>query len=101
MWPACSAPLRTIRLDEDVIPKWLLRILDLEESSTTASVAEEAGDKQQIGALRDFQVTLNAACAGSALNERHGSQPRKLKAETTPRSDHHPPRPPAVPTAGG
>lgn len=58
--------------DEDVIPKWLLRAFGVQEGSTTVSVAEEAGDKQQIGALRHFQFTLNGGVCRKCNNERLG-----------------------------
>ena len=45
--------------DEDVIPKWLVRAFNVQERTTTVSVAEEYGEKHQVKTLERFQVTLD------------------------------------------
>lgn len=44
--------------DEDVVPKWLLRLFDVQGPSTI-TVREEAGHPREVGSLRQFQVTLD------------------------------------------
>jgi hypothetical protein len=44
--------------DEDVIPKWLLRALEVEQGSTILKVGEESGLSHEVRKLRHFQVTL-------------------------------------------
>ena len=55
--------------DEDVIPKWLLRAFDVQEGSTTISVAEESGDKHEIKRLKHFQLTLDGGLCKKCNNE--------------------------------
>jgi hypothetical protein len=58
--------------DEDVIPKWMLRAFDVQDGSTTISVAEEGGPKQQVRPLGRFKVTLNGGLCMKCNNERLG-----------------------------
>jgi len=57
--------------DEDVIPKWLLRAFNA-QNSTTISVAEESGDKHEVKKLKRFQVTLDGGLCKKCNNERLG-----------------------------
>lgn len=58
--------------DEDVIPKWLLRALDIRPGTTTVNVGEEAGDRHEIGKLKHFKVTLDGGLCKKCNNERLG-----------------------------
>ena len=60
--------------DEPVIPKWLLCAFDLEEGSTTVSVAEEAGDKQSVAEGSASQVGKYVRQLGDG-----GGDPRECK----------------------
>jgi hypothetical protein len=58
--------------DEDVIPKWLLRALNVQEASTTVNVGEEYGEKQEVKKLKRFQITLDNGLCKKCNNERLG-----------------------------
>jgi hypothetical protein len=46
--------------DEDVIPKWALRALNV-QGPVTVGVREEAAEQQQIGKRRSFKLVLETA----------------------------------------
>lgn len=54
--------------DEDVIPKWLLRALDV-QGPAAVNVREEAGDPHEVRTLRHFQVTLDGGLCNKCNNE--------------------------------
>jgi hypothetical protein len=51
------------------IPKWLLRAFGVQKGSTAVTVAEEYGEKQQVRALKHFQVTLDDGLCRKCNNE--------------------------------
>jgi hypothetical protein len=58
--------------DEDVIPRWLLRVLKVQRGSSTVNIREESGSPREVWKLRDFQVTLDGGLCSKCNNERLG-----------------------------
>jgi hypothetical protein len=70
--------------DEDVIPKWLVRAFNVQEGTTTVSVAEEYGEKHQVKTLKRFQVTLDGGLCSKCNNERLGRLEQVVKPIVEP-----------------